>query len=245
MRLICPNCDAQYEVDSAVIPAEGRDVQCSNCGTTWFQDPEAEPAAPLGADVDEAAGGDPAPEAGAAAARRRPLDDAVASVLREEAEREAGIRRAEGTSVEVQAEMGLTSAAAIVTPAPAEPAPVVQDDTDPALIPRASRRELLPDIEEINSTLRPMSERGGELGADGSPEYLALRRSGFRRGFVTSLLGMSLLLLPYVFADEISRGAPSSAPAIARYSAAIDGMRIWLEGAMKSTTENLRDDDQG
>ncbi|MGB5871974.1 MAG: zinc-ribbon domain-containing protein, partial [Albidovulum sp.] len=38
MRLICPNCDAQYEVEDAVIPDEGRDVQCSNCGTTWFQD---------------------------------------------------------------------------------------------------------------------------------------------------------------------------------------------------------------
>ncbi|ETX29972.1 zinc-ribbon domain-containing protein [Roseivivax isoporae] len=37
MRLICPNCDAQYEVPTAVIPAGGRDVQCSNCGTVWFQ----------------------------------------------------------------------------------------------------------------------------------------------------------------------------------------------------------------
>ncbi|TCL08521.1 putative Zn finger-like uncharacterized protein [Shimia isoporae] len=37
MRLICPNCGAQYEVPDDVIPAEGRDVQCSNCGDTWFQ----------------------------------------------------------------------------------------------------------------------------------------------------------------------------------------------------------------
>ncbi|RPE66242.1 putative Zn finger-like uncharacterized protein [Pacificibacter maritimus] len=37
MRLICPNCGAQYEVDAKVIPATGRDVQCSNCGHTWFQ----------------------------------------------------------------------------------------------------------------------------------------------------------------------------------------------------------------
>lgn len=39
MRLICPNCDAQYEVDDQVIPDGGRDVQCSNCGHTWFQMP--------------------------------------------------------------------------------------------------------------------------------------------------------------------------------------------------------------
>ena len=38
MRLICPNCDAQYEVPDEVMPPEGRDVQCSNCGQTWFQD---------------------------------------------------------------------------------------------------------------------------------------------------------------------------------------------------------------
>lgn len=37
MRLICPNCDAQYEVPDEVMPKAGRDVQCSNCGQTWFQ----------------------------------------------------------------------------------------------------------------------------------------------------------------------------------------------------------------
>ena len=37
MRLICPNCDAEYEVDASAIPYDGRDVQCSNCGHAWFQ----------------------------------------------------------------------------------------------------------------------------------------------------------------------------------------------------------------
>lgn len=37
MRLTCPNCGAQYEVPDEVIPETGRDVQCSNCGDTWFQ----------------------------------------------------------------------------------------------------------------------------------------------------------------------------------------------------------------
>ena len=45
MRLICPNCDAQYEVDDAAIPSAGRDVQCSSCGHGWFQThPEVEAA---------------------------------------------------------------------------------------------------------------------------------------------------------------------------------------------------------
>ncbi|WP_370281635.1 zinc-ribbon domain-containing protein [Pseudooceanicola sp.] len=37
MRLVCPNCGAQYEVPDEVISSEGRDVQCSNCGITWYQ----------------------------------------------------------------------------------------------------------------------------------------------------------------------------------------------------------------
>ncbi len=40
MRLTCPNCDAQYEVDASLVPPQGRDVQCSNCGKTWFQPKE-------------------------------------------------------------------------------------------------------------------------------------------------------------------------------------------------------------
>ncbi len=39
MRLICPSCSAQYEVDDSVIPETGRDVQCSSCGHTWYQMP--------------------------------------------------------------------------------------------------------------------------------------------------------------------------------------------------------------
>ncbi|NBR91243.1 MAG: hypothetical protein EBS68_15290, partial [Rhodobacteraceae bacterium] len=29
MRIICPNCGAQYEVPNDVVPETGRDVQCS------------------------------------------------------------------------------------------------------------------------------------------------------------------------------------------------------------------------
>jgi predicted Zn finger-like uncharacterized protein len=45
MRITCPNCGAQYEVDARVIPDMGRDVQCSNCGHTWFQRPQSAVAA--------------------------------------------------------------------------------------------------------------------------------------------------------------------------------------------------------
>lgn len=37
MRLVCPNCDAKYEVPEDAIPETGRDVQCANCGHAWYQ----------------------------------------------------------------------------------------------------------------------------------------------------------------------------------------------------------------
>ncbi|MEO1734275.1 MAG: zinc-ribbon domain-containing protein, partial [Pseudomonadota bacterium] len=54
MRLTCPNCGAQYEVPDEVIPEAGRDVQCSNCGTTWFQaHPDHPVEAPEPANLDD------------------------------------------------------------------------------------------------------------------------------------------------------------------------------------------------
>ena len=44
MRLVCPKCASQYEVDASLFPAEGREVQCSNCEETWTQYPEEERA---------------------------------------------------------------------------------------------------------------------------------------------------------------------------------------------------------
>ncbi len=38
MRIVCPRCVAQYEVDESAIPATGREVQCANCENIWFQD---------------------------------------------------------------------------------------------------------------------------------------------------------------------------------------------------------------
>lgn len=44
MRITCPNCLAQYEVDTKLLPADGREVQCSACNHIWFQ--PAGPAKP-------------------------------------------------------------------------------------------------------------------------------------------------------------------------------------------------------
>lgn len=44
MRLTCPNCATQYDVDVTLFPQEGREVQCSTCEEVWVQYPTvAEP----------------------------------------------------------------------------------------------------------------------------------------------------------------------------------------------------------
>lgn len=37
MQITCPRCSAKYEVPDAVMPSGGRDVQCSDCGHSWYQ----------------------------------------------------------------------------------------------------------------------------------------------------------------------------------------------------------------
>ena len=223
MRLTCSNCEAQYEVDGAVIPDDGRDVQCSNCGHTWLQLPEGatatdtEDRAPLALATPAAAAGEP---------RRRTLDEAVLDVLREEAEREAEARRAEGSSLETQADLGLEAAPPAAPPPSAPvPPPVDMDESHEAdaVVTRAARRELLPDIEEINSTLRPATERGEDAAAQDAPQVLRQRRSAFRRGFLSSLTLAGVLLALYLGSGAISARVPALAPALSGYAQAVDG----------------------
>lgn len=242
MRLTCPNCKAQYEVDGAVIPEAGRDVQCSNCGQTWFQ--LSESALAVQAQEDEELNEDwddepstppldqPAPKA--VGAKKRTLDSAVLDVLREEAEREVAAREAEGSTI--------PTGAAVVAPAAPESA---VDEREAGIVTRAQRRELLPDIEEINSTLRASSERSGDPVADDAPQSQRQRRDGFRRGFVTGIAAIAILWLPYLMADVIRVHVPALGSTIDSYQSAIDAGRVWLDRVMKSTTDQMNGTSQG
>jgi predicted Zn finger-like uncharacterized protein len=294
MRLVCPSCGAEYEVDDSVIPEAGRDVQCSNCGQAWFQasaaqlqaqknedsaqdasliwqdsaddrddsadassnagtapDPQAEVAGSGGA-----AGGQGSDESSAATTtdptktfRRRTLDDAVLNVLREEAAREARARENEGATLETQPDLGLSSAALSA----AKPAEEIkkdrvahtrggadESDDEDSLVSRGSRRELLPDIEEINSTLRATSERGSDAASRDAPETLQRRRSGFRLGFSISLISAAILLSTYLLAPIISEQVPVLAPVMDAYVHGVDKARLWIDAKMQSSTEAMR-----
>jgi predicted Zn finger-like uncharacterized protein len=286
MRLICPNCDAQYEVDDGAIPVEGRDVQCSNCGHAWFQthamamagddadDLVTAPVAPMTADpapvappppraahpeprpdeprpvelqdaapasspqpVTPSAADAAVPVAGAAPVRRT-LDDNLLAVLREEAAREAAERRADAPrAIETQPDLGLpeTGRRAPVEP----PAPVAAPMPDHPVTERpTTRRDLLPDIEEINSTLRPGSDARDEEQPELPP--LPPPRGGFRSGFGAMLLVAAVLVGLYVLAPQIAGAIPSMEGAMTSYVATVDALRVWLDSTMNAAAGALR-----
>lgn len=287
MRLICPNCGAQYEVPAEVVPEAGRDVQCSNCGHTWFQhhpdhapaelaepvpedvpededidwemdgpeEPPTEAVAPPAAEVTEDADeapADPAPTA-AEAAPRRGLDPSVAEVLREEAEREAQARRSASGSLESQPDLGLDSSAEsdeerrarqarermakIRGAEPPAEAPVAESAPEPTAQSRAqtaaaSRGDMLPDIDEINQTLRATSERRPVETPQGRAPDDEDAGGGFARGLSLTVLAASLLLALYVFAAPLAELAPSLAPLLDAYVAQANDLRVWLQATL-------------
>ncbi|PWE32415.1 hypothetical protein DDZ14_10145 [Maritimibacter sp. 55A14] len=319
MRLVCPNCAAQYEVDDSAIPEGGRDVQCSNCGHTWMQFPEGhetadragaalaeedtapEPsgetaaeaapdeaeavpdeeeqaadaatqdaaadapdrgtrlsgrdrehrdaaaalAAALGMAPGDGKSDDEAPhDRGSGTPERRPVDQAVLDILREEAERE---------SLETQTELGLSDEPAAPRTPPREtehkesrtavaPAPRRRE-------PGESRRELLPDIEQINSSLRSASDSTRERPAASDvmieePETgrSSGHRAGFRVGFVLAGLIFLMLTVVYLRPVRVIEAAPDTAPFVTAFVEHVDTLRAGLASIVGTGLSNSGDE---
>lgn len=249
MRLVCPNCSARYEVPENVIPKNGRDVECSSCGHTWFENhpgkatatPSVTPVPPLSApnedDELQAALNDPLPEPTRPAANKAKIDPALSEVLKEEVAREMQARK--GNTLESQPELGLEdNFAALPSVAPTRPkAPSSTDDELHELetlykqgikdIP-AKRRELLPDIEEINSTLTSTRSRTEHRSYETSLPQDQRKPRRFR-GFVFGLLIIAIATALYVYAGEFGQAMPAAQPYLDAYVTQVDYARAWLD----------------
>ncbi|MBL3597381.1 zinc-ribbon domain-containing protein [Rhodovulum sulfidophilum] len=234
--MTCPKCGAQYEVDEAVIPDEGRDVQCSNCNHIWFQGPSGPaPRDPLAAFAvprapEPVASGPEGPDA----PPRRGLDEDVLSILREEAEREQRAREEEATAetFSEQADLGLASPPAPVRAKAPEAAPSPEPEPDPAPAEPsrgAARRDLLPDVEKITSTLSASTDRG----AASIPPAAAARNGlsgAFLAGFLVAVLVAAAALAAYLKAPAIAALNPALEGQVAAYVETVDAARAWLAG---------------
>jgi len=278
MRLICPNCDAQYEVDDNVIPKGGRDVQCSSCGQTWFQESatqlgpleqagedrvaaEAEAAEKSGSDapatpeptpepdhdtapeVTPEPDPEPAQESVSESAPEPDLepqkhDEAVLDVLRQEAALETEARQNEARSgLETQPDLGIdqaddneASVAAAISQRTARLRGI-----EPEINKNAPRSDLLPDIEEINSSLQAESA----IETEDAIAEKQRGRSGFRLGFGLIIILATLLFLAYIYAPQIVEKLPETESFMISYVEKVDGLRLWLDQLMKSATDKM------
>ncbi|MCR9158652.1 MAG: zinc-ribbon domain-containing protein [Rhodobacteraceae bacterium] len=262
MRLKCPSCGAQYEVPDDVIPEDGRDVQCSNCGNTWFQahdtsnTPDAQDAEAkaskdavwhpeVDSDVDgrpsvnqEAAPGSSAPPA---PPKRRELDPSVADILREEAEIEARARETDFGGIEEQPDLGLQEpedeAAKRARQAQERMRKLRGEDPEAAAVAAAasavadrpkSRRDMLPDVEEINQTLRASNERSEVRSVQADLEDDEEPSGGFGRGFLYTIILFAIAAALYWNATQIGEAIPQLKGALDSYVALVDQLRVWL-----------------
>lgn len=282
MRLVCPNCGAQYEVDDRVMPENGRDVQCSACGHAWFQrGPHAAeedavgavaPSSPTSTPVDgtedaplahsqdrdeeqaergeeaaadrdggeDTSGADTPPPI----ASRRPLDPDVQAILQQEAQRELEARQSQQEQIETQTEMGLDD----VADEEAQRKSIrermarlrgAEDEFEAAeALPEGRGRDLLPDIEEINSTL----DADHDIPSDAQQNADASGRApgGFRRGFMTTTLLAVMLLAIYVYSPVIAEKLPQVKSPLDSYVTFVDQARTGLNGMMESAIHKMQ-----
>ena len=261
MRLICPNCGAQYEVPDDVIPTGGRDVQCSNCGFTWFERPgvsaseeEGRPAphqtaipAPPEEEADEFDDlEEDDPSVSPPPRERKALSPSIADILKEEAAREEAQRREEAaTGLQSQPDLGIDDepdqesqrveeVRRRMARLKGEMAPL------PSKVGAGSRSDLLPDIEDFNSSLRSTDERGTE-----EPEVIEKRekgqRSGFRLGFSLMLLAAILALILYNLAPRLAEAVPSAAPILSDYVDLVNDLRLWVDLRLQDLIALMKD----
>ena len=338
MRLKCPNCGAEYEVDSAMIPDPGRDVQCAACGHGWFQDAEgsagdgavmldvlkqeqakkpqpsptipdstpetppeddpkeapeesAEPGSPNAdaapenqtegptedqiatsknaltravpppapsdasdvpedSDIDD---GEEAPTAGTLLTPdRRSLDPGVRKVLEEEAARERKARVAEVQPMSTQPDLGLDDLdESDFSRPPATPQDLASslDDEDgvdltPTAVaalakPAASQADRLPDVDQINSSLRSTTERDPREDTAVVTQDVRQNKRGFRLGFSIVLIVTTLAILAYFYSPRLADQYPTLRDPLARYVDNVNALRDRVDGALDSAASWL------
>ncbi|MDO6590787.1 hypothetical protein DS901_10335 [Loktanella sp. D2R18] len=247
MRLICPKCNAQYDVSSDAIPAGGRDVQCSSCSHTWFQTEKPAEAASVVAPAAHTPTAAPAAQSRVvtqvenAVTKRKPLDSSIADILRQEAAREQAA---------AEAKVAEQTQPAAETPAePRRNDPVTAEETRrrismmaeedthaPAAVAAAAtgavsddtNMRTVPSIDEINQQLRTRSQSGDGANLTDAEQQEVVQRRGFRRGFSFMLILIALAIAPYIFADQIVAKFPQVAEPMAAYIEVMDNLRLWL-----------------
>ena len=121
-RASCPHCAALYDVPVREIPDGGRRLQCCACGSVWREFIHPAPSSQTPAeDAAPAAQDPPAAQDSSSATASPDIPPEVARILRAEAEREIGARRAERAESPLKTSAGDAPADAAQPGAPERP----------------------------------------------------------------------------------------------------------------------------
>jgi len=180
----------------------------------------------------------------AAVARPRSLDESLVALLKEEAEREvqarkSEARRAESPMPETQPDLGLIPPDESADRA-RRLAALQGSELETAAARPAARRDLLPDVEEINSTLHSSGVEAREAEAELAvlPDLMRPKR-GFRSGFSLIMLLLVVGIATYVAAPQLKAQFPAAIATIDAYVATIDGGRLWLDVMMDKASSAI------
>lgn len=127
--------------------------------------------------------------------------------------------------------------AAVASPE-ADGAPLAQAAITPSAPAAPQRRDLLPDVEEINSSLRPDLRIAAEPAGDFDAQE-PVKSHAFRTGFLISMGFFVLAALSYGFAADIARLQPDLAEPMGRYVAFVDALRLSINGAIDQITRQI------
>ncbi len=198
MRLICPSCQSEYEIDGAAIGETGRMVRCANCGGEWFQAPESDNS--LDGVVDDLA------------AAARPQFEAHTDQA--EAEVEAQAAQSEDRGYRIIDETPATSVTYDDAPEIERSFPAgEEEDFAPNRYSEARDTDALTASLHDEADIRPASGRSG---------------SSFLGGFATSVVLVGLLAAVYVATPAIISAVPALEPALASYAGVVDQGRTVL-----------------
>jgi len=254
MRITCPSCKAQYEIDDVLLPEDGREVQCSACGTVWFQDhpaavtrhkPEPVPVAPQPPAKQEPIA-EPEPEAPTPEPSERPQSavpgDASAQGAAPKSQlapkpvdekvldilREEAAFEAEQRARDVG---GLETQPDLGLAGPAPWPSTASDDsrTDATQTTRTpeAKAQPFPDIEDISASLEPI--KGGRGRGGGKSEAVAVPLTSAERNS-SFIRGLTLPLAVAVILVALYLVAPIIGGAVPALAPVTDGFVGAVDG---------------
>jgi len=215
MLIKCPNCNAQYEVPNDIIPAAGRDVQCSSCSKTWFvtslygkkstKDKVSKYESLEKGDLSKFE----TTESFLTDKSNKEVDRDVLEILREEADREIQARLRDGDG---------------------------EDTTKKLSNKSAINKKALPDNIEIGTTL--------DQAPDSSATVTGPSKSKITSGKIGFIIGLVIIVLfwaIYTYDDLISQSVPQTAIYTDMFKSYVDYMQIARDDFIKYLVQAIID----